>query len=89
MKRKAVRERLIAGREKAEMSKKLATLRYDVPIETGVEGLIERPPDLETLRRMYRELECTALYREVRVQGKEKKDVKEKALATWRRTACQ
>lgn len=81
MKRKAVRERLIAGREKAEMSKKLATLRYDVPIEAGVEGLAARPPDLETLRKLYRELEFTALYREVRVQGKEKKDVKEKALA--------
>jgi DNA polymerase-1 len=81
MKRKAVRERLIAGREKAEMSKKLATLRYDVPIEAGVEGLAAKPPDLETLRRLYRELEFTALYREVRVQGKEKKDVKEKALA--------
>lgn len=80
IKRKAVREKLITGREKAEMSRKLATLRYDVPIEAGVEGLAERPPDLETLRRLYRELEFTSLYREIRLEGREKKDVREKTL---------
>jgi len=78
--KKAVREKLIAGRDKAEMSKKLATLRYDVPIETGVEDLANRPQDLETLRRLYRELEFTSLYREIRVEGRQKKDVKEKML---------
>ncbi len=81
IKKKAVRERLIAGREKAEMSKKLATLRYDVPVETHVEDLTERPQDLERLRRLYRELEFTALYREIRLEGRERKDVKEKTLA--------
>ncbi|MDD3845655.1 MAG: DNA polymerase I [Syntrophorhabdaceae bacterium] len=81
IRKKAVRERLVSGREKAEMSKKLATLRYDVPIETGVEDLSERPQDLETLRRLYRELELTSLYREIRIEGKEKKKVGEKTLA--------
>ena len=79
--KKAVREKLIAGREKAEMSRKLATLRYDVPVETGLQDLQERPQDLETLRRLYRELEFTALYREIRPEGRRKEDVREKALA--------
>ncbi len=78
--RRSVREKLAAGREKAELSKKLATLRYDVPIETGVDNLSQRPEDLEELRRIYRELEFTNLYREIRIEGAAKKDVKEKAL---------
>ena len=55
--KKAVKERLMSGREKAEMSRKLATLRYDVPVETNFEILCERTENLEELRQIYRELE--------------------------------
>lgn len=79
--KKAVKERLIAGREKAEMSRKLAALRYDVPIETNVEVLCGRSENLEELRRIYRELEFTALYREIKVDVRPKKELKEKTLA--------
>ncbi len=79
--KKAVKERLLAGREKAEMSRKLATLRYDVPIETNIEVLCGQTENLEELRRIYRELEFTALYREIKVAAGQKKELKEKALS--------
>jgi len=79
--KKAVKERLISGREKAEMSRKLATLRYDVPVETDIEVLCGRTENLEELRRIYRELEFTALYREIKAVPREKKELKEKTPA--------
>ena len=78
--KKAVKEKLISGREKAELSKRLATLRYDVPIKTTVESLSNRAENPETLRRIYRELEFTSLYREIRSEGTRKKGVEERAL---------
>jgi DNA polymerase I len=78
--KKVVRERLLSGRDKAEMSRKLATLRYDVPVETNVEVLSGRTEDLEALRKIYRELEFTALYREIKAEGREIRTLKEKAL---------
>ncbi|MBP1747480.1 MAG: polA [Deltaproteobacteria bacterium] len=79
--KKAVKERLMSGREKAEMSRKLAMLRYDVPIETNVEVLCGRTENLEELRKIYRELEFTALYREIKAEARQKKELKEKTLA--------
>jgi len=79
--KKAVKERLLAGREKAEMSRKLASLRYDVPIETDIEVLCGRAENLEELRRIFRELEFTALYREIKVEAQQKKELKEKKIA--------
>ncbi len=79
--KKAVKERLMSGREKAEMSRKLATLRYDVPVETNFEILCERTENLEELRQIYRELEFTALYREIKVEAGQRKELKEKQLA--------
>ncbi|HOW53523.1 MAG TPA: DNA polymerase I [Syntrophorhabdaceae bacterium] len=79
--RKSVKEKLIAGKDKAELSKKLATLRYDVPIDTGVENLSQRAENPEALRGIYRELEFTALYREIRIEGAARKEVREKTLA--------
>lgn len=77
VKKPALKEKLIAGKDLAYMSKQLATIRLDVPIETGIEDFITREPDLKTLRRLYRELEFTALYKEIKVDGEEKKE--------WRR----
>ena len=79
--KKAVKERLLTGREKAEMSRKLAGLRYDVPIETDIEVLCSRAENLEELRRIYRELEFTALYREIKVEAQQKRELKEKKIA--------
>ncbi|MEN6617456.1 MAG: DNA polymerase I [Syntrophorhabdus sp.] len=80
IKKKAVKERLMAGREKAEMSKKLATLRYDVPFEDTIENMCEQAEDPEELRKIYRQLEFTALYREIKIGAKALREIKEKTL---------
>ncbi len=77
VKKPALKEKLITGRDLAYMSKQLATIRLDVPIETGIEDLKTREPDLKALRKLYRELEFTALYKDIKVEGEEKKE--------WRR----
>jgi DNA polymerase-1 len=76
VKKPALREKLIAGKDLAYMSKQLATIRLDVPLETGIEELKTREPDLKALRSLYRELEFTALYREIKIDGEEKQEWK-------------
>lgn len=65
IKKASVRERLIRGKDLALMSRELATIRLDVPLETGIEALFGKAEDTETLRRLYRELEFTTLYNEI------------------------
>lgn len=74
IKKPSVREKLISGRELAEMSRKLATIRRDVPIDASIETLTARNEDLQELRRIYRELEFTSLYKEIRGENNRKKD---------------
>lgn len=81
IKRRAVKEKLISGKDKAELSKKLATLKYDVPVETSVASLSQGPENLESLRKIFRELEFTSLYREIKSTGVTKKEPEKKALA--------
>jgi DNA polymerase-1 len=65
VKREAVRKRLEEGRELGLMSRQLATIRLDVPIETGTDALQMKGPDVKVLRTLYRELEFSTLYREL------------------------
>lgn len=76
VKKPALRERLKAGKDLAYMSKQLATIRLDVPLEAGIDIFRENEPDLKTLRSLYRELEFTALYNEIKIDGEEKKEWK-------------
>ena len=60
--RKQYRESLLNNRAQVEMSKKLATIDTQVPIEWTLESVALQPPDAETLRALYNELEMfTAL----------------------------
>ena len=47
---RSVRRKLEAGREQAELSRRLAALAFDAPAEAGREELALRPPDPERLR---------------------------------------
>ena len=51
------REKVIAFKDQALLSKKLATIILDVPIEFEEEKLILEPPDEERLKRLFEELE--------------------------------
>ena len=85
VKKPALKEKLLTGKGLAYMSRQLATIRLDVPIEKGIDDLKVREPDLKTLRRLYRELEFTALYRDIKVEGEERKEWKKIDLASLKK----
>ena len=81
VKRTSVKEKLLAGKDLASMSKQLATIRLDVPIDKDVEHLVQKEQDVNALRSIYRELEFTSLYREVKSKGAEKRGAEEVGLS--------
>lgn len=56
---------LLASARDAEMSKRLATIVTDVPVEVTVEDLKVREPDYERLRTLFRELEFRSLLKRI------------------------
>ncbi|OPY68274.1 MAG: DNA polymerase I [Syntrophorhabdus sp. PtaU1.Bin002] len=72
----AVKSKLVTGKDLAHMSKDLATIRLDVPVDTSIDNLRMKEPDLKSLRRLYRELEFMALYREIRLENEDRKEWK-------------
>jgi DNA polymerase-1 len=65
IRRKAYREGLLEHRAAALLSKELATIHTDLPIELHAEALRAEPPDTGALRRLYSELEFRALLEEL------------------------
>jgi len=61
VKAKKAREALLQQADQARLSKRLAELRDDVPLERGFESLALRRPDEEALRALYRRLGFTQL----------------------------
>jgi DNA polymerase-1 len=55
--RKAYRESLLNHRDQILLSKSLATIECDVPLEVDLASLMVRPPDREMLEAFYREYE--------------------------------
>ncbi|OPX93336.1 MAG: DNA polymerase I [Syntrophorhabdus sp. PtaB.Bin006] len=72
----AVKSKLVTGKDLAHMSKDLATIRLDVPVDTSIDNLRMKEPDLKNLRRIYRELEFTTLYREIRLENEDREEWK-------------
>ncbi|UFS70225.1 ribonuclease HI [Geomonas sp. RF6] len=58
---KSRRESLHRHADQARLSKKLATVRYDVPLEVSLADLEMRPPNLQLLIPLLRELDFAAL----------------------------
>jgi DNA polymerase-1 len=79
--REAVKAKLKANRDNAFMSKKLATIRLDVPLRESVCDLTMKEQDTGMLRRLFRELEFTNLYRELKKDGNGKREWKEVPIA--------
>ncbi len=65
--RKAYRESLQNNREQIELSKRLATIATDVPIEWSLEQVASQTPDVELLRRVYTDLEFFSQLREMKI----------------------
>jgi len=56
VKAKRPREALQGQADEARLSKRLATLRFDVPLEAGLDDLARRDPDSARLRELYERL---------------------------------
>ena len=80
IKKEAVKTKLREGREHALMSKELATIRLDVPLDVTDEDLQIKEPDTAALKRVFRELEFTGFYRELPPEEREKKEWSRKTL---------
>jgi len=69
--RKSYREGLVEHREQALLSKELATIHTDLPIELHLESLRAEPPDTSALRALYAELEFRSLFEELGATARE------------------
>jgi len=63
--RRTYRESLLNNRERILLSKRLATIDTGAPIEFSPDALAARPPDIDALRRVYKELEFFSLLKEL------------------------
>jgi DNA polymerase-1 len=63
--RRTYRESLQNNAEQIRMSRRLATIATDVPIEFTVESVKARPPDPAALKALYKELEFHSLLKEL------------------------
>lgn len=68
--RRTYRESLQNHREQIVLSKKLATIDCDVPIDWTLESVAVREPDVSALRDLYRTLEFSSLLRELSPEAK-------------------
>ena len=81
IKKTSVKNRLLDGKKLVLMSKQLATIRLDVPIEINIDELRHKEPDLESLRNIFKDLEFTTLYMEIKTKKTYKKNWQETTLA--------
>ncbi len=63
--RRTYRESLENNREQILLSKRLAQIDTSVPVEFSLENLVARPPDVEALRHVFKELEFYSLLKEL------------------------
>lgn len=63
--RKTYRESLLNNREAVLLSKQLATIDCNVPIELDIKAMAAGDPDVEALRNLFTELEFTSLLKEL------------------------
>ena len=62
---KRYREALVNSREQVILSKRLATIAADAPVELDLDALAKREPDWATLRDLYAELGFTSLLKDL------------------------
>jgi DNA polymerase I len=63
--RRTYRESLQNNREQILLSKRLATIHCDVPIEWSLESVAVQEPEVDALRELYKTLEFSSLLREL------------------------
>jgi DNA polymerase-1 len=63
--RKMYRESLQNNRDQILLSKKLATIHTQVPVEWSLDALKAQEPDISALKQVYKEMEFTSLLRDL------------------------
>ena len=63
--RKTYRESLLNNRDVVMLSKELATIDVNVPVQLDLAGMTAQAPDLELARSLFSELEFTTLLKEI------------------------
>jgi DNA polymerase-1 len=63
--KKTYRESLLNNAERVRMSKRLATIATEVPIEFGIEQVKTQPVDVPALKALYKKLEFHSLLKEL------------------------
>ena len=66
---KRARDAIVSQSETARLSKRLATLRADVPLDLGFEDLRRREPDRAKLQELFERLGFTRLLEALRAEG--------------------
>ncbi|MGQ9919335.1 MAG: DNA polymerase I [Bryobacteraceae bacterium] len=69
--RKSYRESLLNHRQQIELSKRLARIDTNAPVEAGLESLRAQPPDVEALAAFYREYEFLSFLKELELPAAE------------------
>lgn len=65
VKEKKYRESLSNHREQIELSKRLATIHCDVPVQLSLDSMAVKQPDAAALRELYKTMEFSSLLREL------------------------
>lgn len=63
--KKRPREALLANMDAARLSKRLVTIRDDVPVELDLDSVRVREPNIDALRQIFHELEFATLAKEI------------------------
>lgn len=66
-----LQEKLIADKDNAFMSKEIATIYREVPLNTSYEDMVYNGPDVSKLEELYSELEFYSLLKKIDVKPKE------------------
>ena len=74
------KENLENSREQVMLSKELATIALDVPVEIRIDDMVRRPLDQKGLRDLFNELEFRNLSSRILAGNQEQEPVREKAI---------
>jgi DNA polymerase-1 len=80
---KRAREALLAGAEAARLSRKLSTIRRDVPVELDLDSLRLGEPDWEAVRRLFTELEFRELLQKLALGRVAVSELRAEAITRW------
>lgn len=86
MKDSKMKEKLVANEELAKVSKQLATIERDAPIEVGLDELKYAGPDMEQVHSLWQQLQFKTLLEKssFETESKELEEIKYEVVTEWK-----